>query len=501
MKAFIFNFSLVFTTLSAFGGFRVEPYLQNPTETAITVIWFSDTDSPGTLSLKNGGEYASKPVRADKLAYHEAERAANLVSTQISEPWMHRVRLENLEPGREYIYSVLQGGQSRSGTLHTAPRLEQGLRILVFADSEAEPESAGARGKWPAPGADPNRLYPADQRQGFAANLEAVAEVKPDLLLIAGDLVESGNEQRDWDEFWWHLAGGMGRVASSTVILPVLGNHENYGGPHGGGGYSLTTALAAVARYRTYFELPVDEDVPEPFRERFYRLDYGPVTIIGLDSSNGLPEGSEKDSNWHLNGAMENGTLMVPDFNPGSIQYQWLEKQLKAASETSPFIFVQFHHMPYSGGVHGKMPGDDAQSGYPLRVLTPLFAKYGVDAVFCGHCETYEHWIVDGIHFYDIGIGGDGLRPNLPKLGNSPGAERLFSAYTDQHAVVIDGQTVPGGLHYGHLFVEVTPLQDGGWRAVLTPRIVVPLCDEDGKVEKWSRFEYPDQAVIKSHQK
>ncbi len=106
----------------AFGGFRVEPYLQNPTETAITVIWFSDTDSPGTLSLKNGGEYASKPVRADKLAYHEAERAANLVSTQISEPWMHRVRLENLEPGREYIYSVLQGGQSRSGTLHTAPR-------------------------------------------------------------------------------------------------------------------------------------------------------------------------------------------------------------------------------------------------------------------------------------------------------------------------------------------------------------------------------------------
>ena len=58
----------------------------------------------------------------------------------------------------------------------------------------------------------------------------------------------------------------------------------------------------------------------------------------------------------------------------------------------------------------GTGAGQDMQSGQPLRLLTPLLADYGVKAVFSGHDEMYEHAIVDGIHFYDIGIGGDGLR-------------------------------------------------------------------------------------------
>ena len=61
-----------------------------------------------------------------------------------------------------------------------------------------------------------------------------------------------------------------------------------------------------------------------------------------------------------------------------------------------------------------------------MRALTPLFMRYGVDAVFAGHDEMYEHSLIrDGVehlpngdgktrphelHVYDVGIAGDGLR-------------------------------------------------------------------------------------------
>jgi hypothetical protein len=53
--------------------------------------------------------------------------------------------------------------------------------------------------------------------------------------------------------------------------------------------------------------------------------------------------------------------------------------QLAEAQTRSRFTFVQLHHVPYSTGPHGFPPGTgtgfDNQSGQPVRVLTPLFAK------------------------------------------------------------------------------------------------------------------------------
>jgi len=66
----------------------------------------------------------------------------------------------------------------------------------------------------------------------------------------------------------------------------------------------------------------------------------------------------------------------------GSPQYIWVEKELKAAQKYK-FKIVYFHIPPYSSKKHG----DDE---WTQKFLVPLFEKYGVHVVFCGHEHGYE---------------------------------------------------------------------------------------------------------------
>ena len=56
-------------------------------------------------------------------------------------------------------------------------------------------------------------------------------------------------------------------------------------------------------------------------------MDYGPICLIAIDGCNGLPHKSGSDTNLYL------GSQRRPqgDFNPGSLQYQWLEQPLRDA--------------------------------------------------------------------------------------------------------------------------------------------------------------------------
>ena len=218
---------------------------------------------------------------------------------------------------------------------------------------------------------------------------------RPDFVAIAGDLVESGGEQRDWDEFWSHNA----KLAASTFILPALGNHEYFGGPGIMGRYDTEDSERAVRKYRTYFDVPANGSVNSELAERYYALDYGVLTLIVLDATDGQPRRSDSDTNWYLSGEGDGG--VAPDWHPGSEQYAWLQNQLQRAQEESQFTFVMFHGAPWSSGVHEQPPGQgtgrDFLSAIPLQLLTPLFISHGVDAVFNGHDEMYEHSVLNGI--------------------------------------------------------------------------------------------------------
>ncbi len=497
----------------------VNPYVQNPAPDAMTITWFTQSSTPETLTVSvQGGAQVfsgpSTPVLASELAYHANEVPSLPGGIDPGAPYKHSLRVTGLTAGTTYDYSVAQSGGTFNSHFETSPTDNSSVRFIVYGDSETEPESTGWTTSWAVPSTVPPgstgrpagvTSYVVDQTEGYLQNLNLIESRNPDFVGIAGDIVQAGGEQRDWDEFWRHNAGNLNDLASSTPIFAAPGNHENYGGPGGFGGYSDAAAIRSRDKFRTYFDTPDNGSGVSSFEDRYFRTDYGPITYISLDITNGLPAGSSQDTNFFL-GAVPG----FPDFNPGSTQYQWLEAQLADAQAKSQFTFVQFHHAPYSVGPHGFPAGNggngagfDTQSGVPVRVLTPLFAQYGVDAVFSGHDEQYQHSLVDGIHFFDIGIGGDDLRGPSSGPDGSTGLPstnpfQQYLAHLDAPEVWNGNQLVSGGKHYGHMEVDVFLDTDGIWKAELEPVYNFPLMDTAGNITGWGRRVYDDVVVLEA---
>ena len=486
----------------------VAPYLQNPARDAMTILWATDTSASGSLIVASlDGQLlhqsSSVPQLKLELGYESADVASLPAGKAPGPPYLHRIRVTGLQPGATYQYMVRQEGETFSRQFRTAPDATASVRFVVYADCETEPESTGTAADWAEPFGDLERKYIVDQTEGYRQNIKVIGSREPDFIAIAGDIVEKGGRQRDWDEFWRHNSGAINDIAGTIPILPAVGNHENYGGADG---YSIEAAHRGLDKYQAYFETPDNGSGNSAFEDRFYRIDYGPITLITVDATDGWPDKSTSDTNFMLLGEKDGGE--APDFNPGSTQYKWLEQQLADAQETSRFTFVQFHHSPYSIGPHGfpagnaGIPnGEDNQSGQPTRVLSPLFEKYGVDAVFCGHDETYEHSVVNGLHYYDVGIGGDGLRgPYSGRDGSTKLASAnpfaVFLAHLNAPEVWEGNKLVSGGKHYGHMEVNVTS-NNGSWQAELTPVYVFPLMNEAGEVVGWERRIYDDVAVLR----
>ena len=495
-------------------GFRVKPYLQNPDKHAVTLTWFSNESRAGQVVVtestadetKNSLIFDSSPVLAQALTYHPAENQSKEICPMPLAPYLHQVRLTGLEAGKTYLYQVSQDNEQVEGTFQTSPGVEGPLRFIVYADSETEPESTGKHAAWPGnDGSTSERLYPVDQTTGYTQNLKVIEQRQPAFVAIAGDLVQSGGEQRDWDEFWAHNS----ELAASVFIIPALGNHDYFGGPGVLGKYATEDSERAVGKYKTYFDLPGNGSGDENLAERYYVLNYGVVTLIVIDGTDSQPHRSKSDTNWRLKGEGDGG--FAPDWQPGSEQHRWLENELQRAQSGSRFTFVMFHGAPWTSGVHGKPPGEqqdhDILSAQPLQSLTPLFLAYGVDAVFNGHDEMYEHSIVPGfevmpggdkrsheVHFYDIGIGGDGLRGPVDGVKNP---HRRFLAHSDAPEVYgQDGVLLDGGKHYGHLEVNIGQGSDGQWKAQLDAVYIFPLMAVDGQVLGFERRLYDDSHTL-----
>jgi len=507
------------TPADSFGGcgFRVTPYLQNPAIDAITFIWFSNANRTGQLSLwkaespnkESATRLESNPVRAEALAYHPMENCHQEDCADASLPYLHQLRVTGLDSGAQYYYQVTQDGGRSEGWFSTLSNNHKPVRFIVYADSETEPESTGKHAHWPGTTTVRKlRKYPVDQTTGYRQNLEIIRQRQPAFVAIAGDLVQSGGEQRDWDEFWVHNS----ELAASTVILPALGNHEYYGGPGGLGKYETKDSERAIRKYQSYFDFPDNNPANPVHSERYYAIDYGVVTLIVLDTTDGLPHQTDQDTNWSLRGENDGG--LAPDWHPGSGQHRWLTEELLRAQQASRFTFVMFHGTPYSTGVHarppGVKPGEDGLSAQPIKVLTPLFLRYGVDAVFSGHDEMYEHSVISGvevsptgqnrdhvIHFYDVGIGGDGLRGPVKDVLNP---HQVFLAHSDAPEIyAANGVLRDGGKHYGHLEVNIEINASGQWQARLDSVYIFPLMDSTGQVLGFERRLYDDSLTLISN--
>ncbi|SEB06628.1 metallophosphoesterase [Rubrimonas cliftonensis] len=535
-------------TAGVLDAFRVLPYQQQPTAEGMLLTWFTKTDEAGDVIISGGDLEApitlsSDPALQPLLSYIEPElanAAVNAYPLFDGENYKHSVRIEGLSAGTTYTYSVTQSGETFEATVRTAPGDDWGhIRFVALADSETEPLGATQVRDWsegaqadgslgrpddlPKDGSDRD-LYLLNQTDGYAQNLRIIGERDADFVVMPGDLVQGGGYQLGWDEFFRHNAGVFDQVLTDRPIIPALGNWENFAAVNGG--YGITEDFNAVAfsraKYKTYFDMP--SNGTDSHQDNYHRIDYGPITIITLDSSNGEPDvaGSDRgdptapntDTNVNIdaetyranNAGPESDGTDLSDFNEGSIQAAWLREQLEDARAEGQIVFVQYHNAAYSSGAAHSIPnagldGLDArssgQAGTPLRQFTPLLDEFGVVAVLSGHTEIAERSFVNadddamGVNYYDVGIAGDGMRGTRPDADaeiTNPFSEwtadrdsgELWREVTDR-----DGETyvqlVDGGKHYGHLEANLYRL---GETSVMTLQIAYsfPDLDADGSL-------------------
>ena len=413
----------------------VGPYLQLVAPDSITVVWWSENDTLGTLEWGLSERYG-EPVSSSPEAFHHVPG------------FRHEVRLAGLRPNTLYFYRVVQGQSVEAAYFTTAVELGTDFTFAVAADPESK-------------ATEPVRSVI------HRAVLEQIATRDPRFLLYAGDLVDQGNAQDDWDAFWSDMNG----FAATTPVYPALGNHDYDGLDTTLRGnrvpYAQPHAEDGVAKYRAYFSLPGNRhSSSDPRHERYYRLRYGPVSVIVLDTNNDarVDWDTGRYRSHSLVGenepAEDGGKSWAPDIHEGSEQYQWLAETLEVAERESAFTLIVNHQAPYSSFVHGK-PGEQ-QSGYPLRKLDGLFQRLGVDAVFSGHDESYERSVVGNFHYYVLPAIGDptGLRDPV----ENPVWQEGFSRFIYPE----------GNRRHGYLGVAIEHRGGAAYRATLTPYYLDP---------------------------
>lgn len=488
------------------GQMRVKPYLIPGDEKGnLRISWFTETNEAGKLILWEKGksdsiELLSQPQFAHELYYSKLEETerADYPDMFKGSNWKHSLILNGLNPSKSYQYKLVQGKEIYENSFQTSPIStdKNPIRIVAIADSETDYEGRKTHRNWGVGAQDPKstgrpenwKNYPITETEGFKANLKYISKNQPDFILLAGDIVQGGAYQRAWDEFFFHTAGKFDDLLGQIPLFPAIGNWENFGARNGG--YDPSSIRNARGKYKSYFSLPDNKNAR--FQDAYYRVDYGFVTVLTLDSSNGEPDNTDDDTNVNIN--LETYPANdIPDVNPGSEQWKWVEAQLKDAQEKGQVIFVQFHHIPYSSGGH-ILPltaeGSSGQAGVPMRKYTALFKKYGVVAVICGHNESLEHSVVEGIHFWDVGIAGDGIgQPDV----RDPRKKNEFSKWTPhfRSPELWSGKILKeGGKHYGHLVIDVRPIAPNQFEVSMTPHHIFPELDQEGNLLKISEKVY-----------
>ncbi|MGK7954553.1 MAG: 5'-nucleotidase C-terminal domain-containing protein [Crocosphaera sp.] len=552
--------------------FRINPYLQQPSSDGTDITWFTEENISSEVSITGPGlnvplTFTINPTFETVLSYTDAELNQEINGLESgswllgNENYKHTVDIRDLLPDSTYEYSVTVGDDTFESRFETAPTAEDWdeIRFVVFSDSETEPRGRVNRRDWqqgaleedslPRPdtenslwaetfGVRGDRLnYPLTENVGYRNNLEIINSREPDFMMMPGDLIQGGGYQPAWDEFFRHNAGEFDSGLSEYPILPALGNWENFGALNGGYGIDPDGRYGPLfgrQKYDVYFDAP-DNGTPE-HQDNYYRIDYGPITILTLDSSNGEPDdnrnnyggegqppkiggqaytgpGTDTQENITREQYEAAGGTDLADFNPGSPQWNWVREQLESAREQGQIVFAQFHHAPYSNGTHGlPMNHEDSsgQGGTPMRQYHPLFEEYGVVAVFSGHSEMFERSFVDedndgeGVYYYDVGVAGDGMRGQRTDAeGNLLGYNQFSQWTADQDEPElwqeVDGvlQNVAGGKHYGHLEVNLKNLaEEDQTQITFTPVYSFPLLDGNYNLIDTERRVYGDEIVI-----
>jgi 3',5'-cyclic AMP phosphodiesterase CpdA len=276
--------------------------------------------------------------------------------------YAHHARVDGLQPDRDYLCAAVHDGATPEfGSFRTGPRGRAAFTFTSFGDQGTP--TLGKRFKPPEGVTLPNPVFVSDNlgSPSAADTTLGVERVQPLFHLFNGDLCYanlSENRVRSWWDFWTNNS----RSARHRPWMPSPGNHEN----------ELGNGPLGYQAYQTYFCLPEAEGQTETTRGLWYAFTCGQVRVIALAN----------DDICYQNG----GDSYVRGYSNGA-QKAWLEKQLAAAraDRAIDWVVVCMHQVAISSV--------DKFNGADLGVReewVPLFDRYGVDLVVCGHEHHYE---------------------------------------------------------------------------------------------------------------
>lgn len=247
----------------------------------------------------------------------KVEATNSELETNLGKARYHSVTFEDLEPNTLYAYRVGHAeAMSEWFQFRTTKSEAAAVQFVYLGDAQ-------------------NNLKSLWSRLIRQAHSDAP---KATFMLHAGDLVNRGDADHEWGEWFYSL----GWISGSIPQIAVPGNHE----------YSRVdenSPRELTRHWRPQFELP--ENGPMGLEESVYYIDVQGVRLIGMDS----------------NGEHE-------------MQAAWLEAIL--AENPCRWTIVTHHHP-----IHSTSRGRDNE--HLRRAWQPIYDKYGVDLVLQGHDHSY----------------------------------------------------------------------------------------------------------------
>jgi Calcineurin-like phosphoesterase/Purple acid Phosphatase, N-terminal domain len=226
--------------------------------------------------------------------------------------------------------------------------------------------------------------------------VEAVERFKPLFHLLNGDLCYANLNPAAQPAVWADFGNNVQVSAAYRPWMPCPGNHE----------IEFNNGPQGFNSYLTRFSLPSNGSA---FCGLWYHFRVGSALFISLSADDVIYQDSGafvagpaplQPSPSTGNAPIEPGTsLYIHGYSNGE-QTRWLEKTLADASKDNSidWIIVQMHQDALSSSKNGN--GSD--KGIRENWL-PLFDRYGVDLVLCGHDHDYERsWPVRGCN-HDVG--------------------------------------------------------------------------------------------------
>jgi acid phosphatase type 7 len=328
MRRVVFALS-VFLTLAiglegqVFNSFRIThgPWLQNATETGMTVMWTTSSPAvPGVMISTDGIKY--------RLVQNSTDGMVNAGDT------LHKVRLSGLSPSTRYYYRVY----SRSFDVFEPYRITYADTLITPTASFVTPSASSKSVSFIV-------LNDVHENAGkMAGYINSRSLANPDLWFFNGDMIDYlQNHNQIFNGF---LDTAVYYFAQSTPFVYVRGNHE---------------ARGRYARYfKDYFDFSDD---------RFFgSFKIGPVQFLVLDCGEDKPD----DNQYYFQLADYDNYRMK--------QLDWLKREvLRSDFREAPFRVVVIH-MPVVLGAdqwHGMKFLSDH--------FGPVLRDAGIDLMISGH--------------------------------------------------------------------------------------------------------------------